>query len=444
MLRRFLNKITREHLVVFAPGLLVAIIGFWAAYQFVGPPPPSRIVMSSGSEDGAYHMFAQRYQELLARDGISLEVRTSTGSLENIQRLEAQNDGVEIAFVQGGTSEAAGSQDLRSIASLYYEPLWVFSRGAKRLERLPKVRGKRIAIDQEGSGTRHMALVLLEANRVSGPPTTLLSIGGQEAAEALLRGEIDVAFFVTSADSAVIGRLMRDRDVRLMSFERADAYARKYAEPAAVTIPEGIIDLEENIPPSDITLLAVTANLVVRKDFHPALIGLLLGAAKEIHGAGGLFEQPKEFPSAKHVEFPLSQEAQHYFEHGPPPLRRYLPFWAATFVNRTIVLLIPVLVLLWPLFKILPPVYRWRVQAKVYRWYKDVKAIDARLRETCSLEGLRALQTEVDQLEEAVSKVSTPLRYAGQQYDLRMHLNLVRERLAKAMNEVATGGGVKV
>ena len=149
---------------------LIAGIGFFIAYQFVQPAPPKTIVITTGGEAGAYYQYARRYAAILARDDITLEVRTSAGSLQNLERLTSGE--VQVGFVQGGVvvpeDEQAGETDsgLMSLGSMFYEPLWVFHRGAAPLTRLTDLRGKRIAIGQEGSGVRQLAQQLLAVNDI--------------------------------------------------------------------------------------------------------------------------------------------------------------------------------------------------------------------------------------------------------------------------------------
>lgn len=428
--------INKEYLKIFGPALLVAIIGFGVAYQFVEPAPPHRIIMSTGGKRGAYYLFAMQYRDILARNDITLEIRTSAGSVENIERLKAKT--ADLAFVQGGTKKSTGPQNLVSLGSLYYEALWVFYRSSKQLNRLTDLRGKRIAVGQEGSGTRPVALQLLKDNAVSRSPTVLSPLGGQDAATALVRGDVDAAFFIASVRSPIVRKLLTSRGTKLMSFERAEAYTRTHRFLSNVTLPQGVIDLEKNIPPIDTTLIAATANLVVRRGFHPALIDLLLQTAADVHGTGGLLERQDEFPSPKYLEFPLGKEAQRYYKRGPSFLRRILPFWAATLVDRMVVMLIPLIALLLPLFKVVPPTYRWRVRSRIYRWYKDVKGVDLGLKDEQSRERLTMYMAELDRIEDEVNKISTPLSYADQLYNLRMHISLVREELVKGMKDIST------
>ena len=421
--------INKELLTTYGLAFLVAIFGFWIAYQFVQPAPPNRIVMSTGRKDGAYYLFAQQYRDIFARSGITLEIRTSAGSLENVERVDKGE--VDIAFVQGGTYPSRYRQQLVSLGSVYYEPLWVFYRSPTQVGQIIGLNGKRIAIGEEGSGTRAVAELLLKENGIRRSPTVLSSLGGRDASNALLKREVDAAFFIASPRSPTVQGLLTESQIKLMDFRRAEAYTRRHRHLFSLTFPQAVIDLQKNIPPHDTTLIATTANLVVGMDFHPALVDLVLTAATEVHGAPGLFEDQGEFPAPRYSEFSLSEEAERYYRRGPSFLRRVLPFWAATFVDRMIVLLIPLVALLYPLFKVVPPTYRWRMRAKIYRWYKHVKVVDLGLHDEQSPERLKTLMAELDRIEGELNKITTPLPYASQLYDLRLHIELLRERLER-------------
>ena len=174
------NKHDTRRIKFFFPALLLSLIGFIVAYQFVDPAPPKRIVMGTGSQRGAYYGFGQAYSKLLAREDITLEVRSTAGSVENIHLLEVSSGGVDIAFIQGGVGDSSISDDLMSLGSLYFEPIWVFYQAKMPLRQLSDLRDKRIAIGKEGSGTRAVALKLLELNGITTSQTTHLSIGGPD------------------------------------------------------------------------------------------------------------------------------------------------------------------------------------------------------------------------------------------------------------------------
>ena len=414
-------------LKTFGPAIALTLIGFIIAWQFVNPAPPHTITIATGQADGAYYLFAERYREILAEASVTLEIRKTAGSLENLRLLEAGE--VDLAFFQGGSGISTADDDITALGSLYYEPLWVFYRHPEVARRLTDFQGKRLATGAAGSGTRELVRALLEDNRIDSPADKLQALGGKAAARALRQDAADAAFFVASPRSPLIQELLHDKTIRLMSFTRAAAYTDLNHALAAVTLPEGVIDLQANIPPQDVALLASTANLIARDDFHPALVSLLLQAATRVHGGGGLFEKPGEFPNARHVDFPLNKDARRFYRHGPPFLQRYLPFWTANLVDRMMIMLVPLLTILVPLVKVMPPTYRWQVRRKIYRWYHELHAIDIQHPDQASAAELAELLQRLDVIEEEVRKVKVPLSYSDELYNLRLHIGMLRNRL---------------
>ncbi len=420
----------RDLLATAWPIVLITAIGFAVAYQFVKPAPPSRMTISTGGEAGAYYAYAKRYAELLAQNGITLEVLTSDGSQQNLERLKKGE--ADIAFIQGGVEEALGEDEeseLRSLGSVSYEPVWVFYRGQMRVDKLFQLRGQRIAVGEEGSGIRGLALQLLEANEINADSARLVPVAGLDAAQALQLEKIDAAFIVATQEAPVVQVLLRSPGVRVMSFVQADAYARRFPFLAKVVLPRGVVDLVRDTPPRDTVLLATTANLVVRDDLHPALVSLMLQAMTEVNGKSGFFQRAGEFPAYRDRSFALSDEAARYYKSGPPFLQRYLPFWIAELVERLFVLILPVVVLLLPLLKLAPSIYSWRVRARIFRCYGDLKFLENELR--LHYDGARHAEyrARLERIEEDAYTRNIPLAFSDLFYTLREHINLVRAEL---------------
>jgi TRAP transporter TAXI family solute receptor len=417
--------------------ILIVGIGFVVAFQFVEPAPPRKIVITTGSDSGAYYAYAGRYAAILGRDGITLEVKTSAGSLENLARLEKGE--AQVGFVQGGVVEPKNEPEneadaaLLSLGSVFYEPVWVFYRGEASVERLTDLRGKRLAIGPQGSGVRLLAQQLLAANEI-GPGDNLLPLSGLKAAEELQQGRIDAAFVIAAENAPVVQVLLRSPGVRVMTFAQADAYQRRFPFLTKLVLPQGVADLVRGYPPQDVTVLAPTANVIVRGDLHPALQTLLLQAMTEVHGKSGFFNKSGEFPAYKDRLAPLSPEAARYFKSGPPFLQRYLPFWLAVLVDRLIVLLVPIIALLIPLLKIAPAIYTWRVRSKVFRCYGELKFLEEDLRQRFDPQRLPEYRNRLEVLDDEARGLHVPLAYTDLVYTLREHVNLVRQVLAKLEN----------
>ncbi|MEL7049143.1 MAG: TAXI family TRAP transporter solute-binding subunit, partial [Pseudomonadota bacterium] len=207
---------SRELLLILAPAIAVVLGGFWLAFQFVEPAPPSVVRISTGSSGGGYYSFARRYEEILGQSGIRLEVLTSAGSVENLKRLEDPDGDIDLAMMQGGVltsakskSEAEAGPDQEpavvSLGRIFPEPLWIFYPEPQTLTTLGELKGRRLAIGPEGSGTRILAEALLQPNGITAANTEMIPLGGTDAGEALKAGEVDAILLTLSPKAPLIG-----------------------------------------------------------------------------------------------------------------------------------------------------------------------------------------------------------------------------------------------
>ena len=408
--------------------LVVAAVVVALIALFWRPAPPDEVVMSTGAAGGAYEAFARRYRDILARSGVELVLRPSAGAAENLDRLRDPGSNVDVALVQGGLARPGDETRLVTLGAVGYEALWFFHRTSIPLERLDALRGRRIAAGQPGSGTRKTMDVLLEHLGMPEVAAQFVPLGGLEAAEALERGDVDIAMLVSAADAPAVQRLLRADGVALMSFARPDAYVRQIPVLTRLELPEGAVDLRRNLPGQSVTLLALKANLVARKDIHPVLVDLLLDAAREVHGSGGLLHRPGEFPAAESDEYPIAADAERFYKTGPSSLRSYLPYWAVAWIQRLVFFGLPVLLVGIPLLRTLPNLYSWIVRRRIYRWYGELAFIE---RAAADRRGSRDAQMRrLDEIEARINGLRVPASFAGEAYTLRLHMRMVRERLA--------------
>jgi TRAP transporter TAXI family solute receptor len=419
----------REVLLLVAPAVLAVAFAFWFTYQFVEPAPPPRVAIATGSESGAYHAFAMHYKEILDRSGIELIVKSTAGSMENLRLLGEKGSGVNLALLQGGLTDHQKRPDLVSLGRMFPEPVWVFYKGDLVLDRLVQLSGRRIAIGAEASGTQVLARQLLSANGITDANATLLAYGGEVAAKALRNGEVDATFLVLSPKAKLVSELLRDPDVKLMSFAQAEAYTRIFPFLAKAVLPAGVIDLQRAIPATDVTLVAAQAALVANEDVHPAIVGLMAEAAKEVHGGGGIFQQTEEFPKARDPEFPMQSDAERIYKRGPPFLQRYLPFWLANFIERSLIMIVPIATILLPLVRIVPWLYEWRIRTRILFWYGELKKLENEVADVSVTEKDK-YEHELTRIDTAVSQIPVPLHYADKLYELRAAVDLVRLRIA--------------
>ncbi len=429
---RLIRDYFRAHLII--PGIAAAVLVvavLWTAIAALRPLPPRTVVMATGPEGGADYEVGKRYREILARQGITLQLLPTAGDLENLARLRDPRSGVEAGFLQGGITNEKESPGLESLGAVFYEPLWFFYRGSIRGKSLQSLRGWKIAIGPEGSGTRALALELLSRNGIDEKFAQLLPLGPREAGDKLLRGEIDAALMVASWDAPVVQRLISNEHVGLVNFPRTDAYIALYPFLNKLTVPAGVGDLAKNLPPGDVVLFAPKASLVVRRDLHPAVQYLLLDAAAQIHSGPGIFQKSGQFPAAESIDLPLGDEARQFYKSGRPFLQRHLPFWLAVLIDRLLILIIPLFGLIYPMLKLMPALYGWEMRLRIFRQYRELRALEKDLDSRSAEAAIDDLNERLDRIEEKTSGLHLPLFYANQLYTLRMHIRLVRERLGK-------------
>ncbi len=438
-----LSRRDRIRVAVVVAVVIAAVL--WASAQFLQPGPPRHIVMASGDESGIYHQYALRYKETLGRRGVAIEERMTGGAVDNLHLLLDTNSGVDVAFMQGGIATFPEADGLVMLASLYYEPLWIFYRDAATLTRLNELHGKRISIGIAGSGTQALVVQLLAASGLTGAGgvardnTDLVALKGNDALRALKAGEIDAALLVGGADTPTVQQALRDPAVKLMSLASADAYPRRFGFLTKLTLPSGTIDLAVTIPEHDVAMIGTKAMLVARAGLHPALVGLLVDAAREIHGRQGYFEAAGEFPGTAQVDIPVSPYADQHKRFGPNFLLRSLPFWLATFVEQAIILIVPLVVILIPLLNFLPQFLRWRVRSRIYRWYRKLALLERDVATRQEALPVEKWLQELDSIERAVERIRTPPSFASEAYTLREHIALVRRTvLAKARGSART------
>ena len=427
----------RDLILFMVPALALVLGAFWFASKFVTPPPPKTLVIAAATPGSPYHEAALRYAKFFKENGVTLEVRETRGSLHNLSLIKDAASGVDVAFLQGDFAGADDAGVLLSVGRVFYEPIWIFYRGETTIARLTDLKGKRILIGPEGSGTAAVALRLLAASGITKDNATLIHSELPPYVEAFEAGTADAGFLVLAPQARTVRRLLASRSARLMSLAQADAYAQRFPFLTRINLKEGVVDFANDIPAADTAMLSTTAAVVIRRDLHPALIYLLTQAIIAAHSqprldAGGeadILHRAGAFPVSEDQEFPMSADAQRVYKIGPPLLQRYLPFWLATLADRLVVFLLPALGVLLPTLRFAPTLYSWRVRRRIIYWYRELKKLEAGFAPGAAPETIAVGLSEIERIEEAVNRIPVPLAFANQLYDLRQHIDVVRRKL---------------
>ena len=425
---------------IFSREIVAAIVlcvgAFWFSLHFVKPAPPDHFVISTSSKTSPYYQLALQIKDEAAKKGVKIEVRESTASMENLRLLKDPNSDVQAGFVQGGLTNSLDAPNLLSMGRLITEPVWVFYRGAEKLDRLSLLKGKRILTGPAGSGTSIPALKLLGANGITADNSTLIPMPLPEYASAFEKGAADAGFLVIGAEGAPVQALLHQPGTRLMNMAQAGGLIQRYPYLNPVIMREGVAGFAENMPEADTSLVATKAALLIRDDLHSALVEVLAQAiltvqskpALKSNGEAKLFTLGVDALSDD-PEFPVPDDARRVYKNGPTFFQRVLPYWVAALVNRAFVLLLPLIGIIFPLIKLVPFIYNWRMKRRILHWYRELKNLEHSLPKTAALGLIEQKEHELARIEEGVQRISVPIHLSADSYELRNHVEFVKRRI---------------
>jgi uncharacterized protein len=419
---------TRSHLLAALAVVAALIAAIWIALGFVFPSPPTKVDIASSFPGGHFQALARRYKSILARSGVTLNVLTTDGSVENLKLLNDPSWKVPIGLMQGGVADAETAPDLLSLGRIDYQVFWLFSSTKENLSDLAQLKGKRIALGPLGSGARLVCERILNKAGVTSDNSTLLYLMPEQAFSALKNKTIDALFVNFSPESPILDSLLRDSDFQVMSFKDTEALTRVFPYLVRLVLPRGVIDYESKIPATDVVLIGTTNVVLVRKDLHPAIIDLLAQAMTAVHSAPGLFQHLNEFPNLADPEYSIADEAREFFKNGPSFLNRYLPFWVTNYVKRAAAVLLTAIAI-FPLLSYGPRIYRWFVEYRLLKLYKRLRSIERHLKDNIAMKDVEELKAQVESLDREIVALGVPMRHSDIYFTMKSHLNLVRNRL---------------
>ncbi|UCD56891.1 MAG: TAXI family TRAP transporter solute-binding subunit [Candidatus Hydrogenedentota bacterium] len=422
----------RKRLLVIGIPVAIVLAVLFITLGYMKPAVPKEVYLLTGARGATHYEYCEQYARFLREHGITAHVVETANAFDNLHRLVSGENpmaGFVPAGVERMVEEPMDVENLVSLGSLYLEPLWLFTRTGMAVTQLADLKGKKVALGPKGTGPYVVARLLFHANRIENQVITgtFEELNPDKAADALIAGKIDAAFFVGEPRLPVIARLLESEMAVPVSFTRAAAYASLYPELTEVVVPEGAFDPARDIPGTDIQLIASAVNLVTRADLHPAIVDLLLDAAKSIHRRTSPSARRGVFPSMEHVSLPLSPAAIRYYEEGPSFLRRILPFWAATLVDRFTVVVVPVLTVTFALFKSVPALMQLRFSIQLQGFYRRLEGVEQSLGGEADRE---LLMKQLDDLERVSAKISVPRSNIAQYFEFRQNIHDTRARVA--------------
>jgi len=420
------------------PLIVMLAAAMWAAIQFIEPPPPTRMSIAAATKGSPYYVLAERYKAYLAKNGVTLDIRETGGTFDNLKMLSDPAFGVGLGFLQGGTATGADAHGIKSLGRVMYEPLWIFANVNTKIERIADLAGKRILIGPAGGGTNSLAVRMLEANDVTAANASLINMELPAYVDEIESGRADAGFLVLAAGARTIQRLFNSPHVKLIDLAQSDAYSQRFPFLSPLVLKQGLVSFAKNLPPSDTNMVATRTVMAVRDDLHPALANLMTQALIAVHGEpelnargeAAIFARTGEFPMQADPELALSEQARRVYRSGPPFLQRFLPFGIATLFDRLIVLAVPLLGILLPVIKFAPMIYTWQVRQRLLYWYNELKRVERGVYGQTDPAKIAVARARIEEIEDIVNDIPIPLAFTNQLYDLRAHIDVVRRRLS--------------
>ena len=419
------------HKRAIAIGAVVSLVGLILLMSWLRPGVPKEVSILAGPQSSRSYQWAERYADYIEAHGIRAKVVSTAGSGDILRRL-SEGTKPAVGFLQSGVEREVGDgkppAGLESLGSLYFEPTWVFVRDDASIVELTDLPGKRAFTGRPGSDARATSRALLRvfglSDEVASEPYEELT--PIEATDALLAGELDVIFLAGESGAESIRRLLDADGVHPISVQHGDVYRRIQPDVGELLIPEGLFDLAQMIPKHDVRVIAPAINLVAREQLHPALVDLLLDAAKRLHGGPSLLAERGTFPSRDYTSLPLSAEAERYYDKGPSGLRKYLPFWLATWVDRLIVYVVPILVVASSVFKGIPVLIQMRARLALRGFYTRIQRIENSTDQQANRDAYLA---ELDAIENATREIHIPQMHIAHYFEFRQYIHDLRSRL---------------
>jgi len=336
------------------------------------------IAIATGGKGGGYYASALKYKKILAKDGINLKIVTTSGSIEAQKRL--LNKEVDFAFVQGGT-EILG-KDIQALANIAYEPIWVFYHD-ENITTLNDLIGKRIAVGKVGSGIYPVAKKLLNEMGIDKNNTDFLHMDNSDAAFELQAKTIDAMFYIASADSKIVKKLLRNSDISLINFKDAETFRQYFIKKdenfQILRLYASGIDLKESIPKETYTLLAKNT-LLATIEASDDMTRLLMKVIDRVHSSPGLFHKEGTFPNSSMLAFEQHSAARDYFREKSNFYEEHFDYWTAQSLNRlhefTLLYILPILTIFAFFVEVIIPTIDLYTRRKIIKWYDKINEID--------------------------------------------------------------------
>ena len=295
--------------------------------------------------------------------------------------------------------------------------------------------GKRVGIGPDGSGTNLLARAILEAIDVNDGSATLVAATTGDMLTMLQEGTLDAAFVVASPAAPIITQYATSPGIEIYNDTFTDAISRRYPFFTSLVLPRGVFGVAADIPPTDVEMMGVRATLMAKDGLQADLARLLAGSVGGVLSYP-LIGDPSAFPGLQTTQFPKNEEAVRYFQEGRTALEQFLPFDIASPLSRWWVLILPLLILLFPLYALVKAAWSWFNTRRIVGWYPRLHWIEQNL-DRFSAEQLDEQLAFLKDLEASLpTRTRVSAGYLAAYYDMRRTLEFVSGRVAARRDEL--------
>jgi hypothetical protein len=414
--------------------ILALIVG---VVVYLKPIPTTDITLATSYKGGDWYMFGEHAIEPLKEEGIKLNVLATNGSIENADDLINPKIDTNAAFIYAGSVSQEQSKQMYSLGSISYDPVWIFYRKelVGKVSTFQDLAKYRVVLAPKKSGSYVLTKKLFHANGIEIENNPNFVPGTWESASAdLLENKADVYIFLTTIVDPIVQKLLVAPEVALFDVPNAQAYQKKFSYLESVMLPAGSIDIEKQIPAKDISLIATTTTLAVRRDMHPALqLGLLMAMKHTIQESPRLFfAKRNEFPAYVDPGVQISPTARSYYNYGPPKAITYLPYWLAVFVDRFTLVVLAAFAVIYPLSKLNFQLRNFRFTILKRTYYEMLFNLEKEITgKRLTSEEQEALLKKLDLIDKNVLKHRIPV---GQEVEYFLFVNalqLLRQKIER-------------
>lgn len=366
--------------MILAAGLLVVALAAALAF-FFAPRATGRYRIATGVRGGTFLPLGETLARAWTRDveGARFEAIESAGGVASVEML---TDGrADFALL---SNHVRGNESIRLVAVLYEETLQVVVRRDAGIASALDLRGRRVSVGPDGSGTETIADAVLHHFGIADGDLDRRNMTPAEASELLERGELDAAFIVAGMRTPAVDHLLSRDDMRLLSLGEPGIVGSalegiRIDAPyfAVTTVPERAYGRQPEAP---VGTIGVRALLVCRA-------GLEVDLVHEVTRSLFVHKVPlaQEQQLLSHLSetfdlglspYPLHEGADRYYRRDEPPFfQRFAD---------SISLALTVGALVWSALATLLAARRRTRQTRIEHFYEEARSLARAAREAAT------------------------------------------------------------